>query len=91
LLPDALDAAGLESFLCHELRIRDGNSVWRIIYRVDEDAIILVEVFKKKTRSTPKPIVDVCRSRLAKYDKDIGWLHLHLAGRARAHGASTGG
>jgi phage-related protein len=57
---------------CHELRIRDGNVVWRIIYRIDHDAIILVEVFKKKTRSTPKQIVDVCRSRLAKYDEDIG-------------------
>jgi phage-related protein len=55
---------------CHELRIRDRNVTWRIICRIDEDAIVLVEVFKEKTRSTPKSVVDVCRSRLAKYDKD---------------------
>jgi phage-related protein len=55
---------------CHELRIRDGNVIWRIVYRIDEDAIVAVEIFKKKTRATPKSVVDVCRSRLAKYDRD---------------------
>ena len=27
---------------CHELRITDENSIWRIIYRIDSDAIIIL-------------------------------------------------
>lgn len=38
---------------CHELRIQDANDTWRIIYRVDLDAIIITEVFSKKTQATP--------------------------------------
>jgi phage-related protein len=37
---------------CHELRIRDQNKNWRIIYRVDDDAIVVVEVYPKTTRQT---------------------------------------
>ena len=33
---------------CHELRVPDGNN-WRIAYRIDEDAILFLEVFAKKT------------------------------------------
>lgn len=39
---------------CHELRINDENSTWRIIYRIDKDAVIILEVFNKKTQQTPK-------------------------------------
>ena len=39
---------------CHELRITDDNSIWRILYRIDNDAILILEVFKKKTQRTPK-------------------------------------
>ena len=38
---------------CHELRIDDQNIKWRIIYRIDSDAIVIVEVFKKTTKRTP--------------------------------------
>src|SRR3990170_3370255 len=34
---------------CHELRVVDERETWRIIYRVDADAIVIVEVFAKKT------------------------------------------
>ena len=34
---------------CHELRITDKNLIWRIIYRIDMDAIIILDVFEKKT------------------------------------------
>lgn len=44
---------------CHELRINDDKATWRIIYRIDEDAIIILEVFKKKTRQTPPKVIDV--------------------------------
>ena len=34
---------------CHELRLNDNDKTWRIIYRIDSDAIILLEVFQKQT------------------------------------------
>lgn len=56
---------------CHELRIRDKNTSWRVIYRIDTDAIVVVEVFAKTARQTPKGIVSVCRARLAAYDSTV--------------------
>ncbi len=35
---------------CHELRVTDENKTWRVIYGIDDDAIIIVEVFEKKTQ-----------------------------------------
>ncbi len=31
---------------------------WRTIYRVDPDAIVILEVFSKKTRTTPKSVIE---------------------------------
>jgi phage-related protein len=56
----------------HELRIVDQGSTWRIVYRVDPDAIVIAEVFAKRTRETPQRIVEVCRRRLAQYDRIVG-------------------
>ena len=53
---------------CHELRINDASGNWRLVYRIDSDAIVIVEVFSKKTQVTPKTVVDVCRKRLKEYD-----------------------
>jgi phage-related protein len=53
---------------CHELRIRDAEKNWRIIYRIDDDAILIVEVFNKSTRTIPKNVIDICKKRLSKYD-----------------------
>ena len=39
---------------CHELRIIDEESTWRIIYRLDADAVVILEVFSKKTTATPR-------------------------------------
>ncbi|MEH2354803.1 type II toxin-antitoxin system RelE/ParE family toxin [Nostoc sp.] len=55
---------------CHELCIRDADKNWRIIYRIDDDAILIVEVFNKTTRTTSKKIIEVCKKRLSKYDTD---------------------
>ncbi|OGU29679.1 MAG: transposase [Ignavibacteria bacterium GWA2_55_11] len=52
----------------HELRVNDERITWRIIYRLDSDAIVIVEVFEKKTRTTPKTVIDTCRRRLKQYD-----------------------
>lgn len=54
---------------CYELRIPDGNSSWRIVYRADSDAIVILHVFSKKGRKTPKHVLDTCRARLRAYDR----------------------
>src|SRR5438034_8932941 len=54
---------------CHELRIPDQDVTWRIMYRVDSDAVIVAEVFAKKTQATPQQVIDVCKKRLRDYDK----------------------
>jgi phage-related protein len=54
---------------CHELRIPDEDANWRIIYRTDADAIVIGEVFAKKTGKTPKKIIDVCKRRFKRYDE----------------------
>jgi len=56
---------------CHELRIQDEKLTWRIIYRIDPDAIVIVEVFEKKTHQTSKQIINNCRKRLRQYDAII--------------------
>ncbi len=53
---------------CHELRITDDDSTWRIVYRTDPDAVIIVEVFSKKTAQTPKRVIEICKKRLKEYD-----------------------
>ncbi len=53
---------------CHELRIVDGDSTWRIMYRTDRDAVIIAEVFKKKTSQTPKRVIATSTAQLREYD-----------------------
>ena len=55
---------------CHELRFTDENKIWRIVYRIDEDAIVIAEVFEKKTTKTPKYVIDNCKNRLRNYDDE---------------------
>jgi phage-related protein len=57
---------------CHELRITDGPREWRIIYRIDTDAIVIGDVFAKTTKKTPNRVLDQCRRRFARYDHDGG-------------------
>ena len=38
---------------CHELRVRDKDKNWRLIYRIDDDRILIVEVFNKTTQQLP--------------------------------------
>ena len=55
---------------CHELRVKDGNRTWRVVYRVEEDAIVILDVFSKKTRATPKHVIDRCKRRLRRYERE---------------------
>jgi phage-related protein len=52
---------------CHELRIDDGGITWRLVYHLEPDAVVILEVFQKKSRTTPKQIVEVTRRRLRSY------------------------
>lgn len=54
---------------CHELRIDEADVTWRIFYRTDPDAILILDVLKKKTEATPKSVIDACRRRLTEYDR----------------------
>lgn len=55
---------------CHELRIPDAHTTWRIVYRIDSDAIVILEVFKKDTAQTPKRVIETCKCRMRAYDHD---------------------
>lgn len=55
---------------CHELRVKDGNRTWRIIYHIADDAIVILDVFAKKTRSTPNQVIERCRRRLGRYESE---------------------
>jgi phage-related protein len=52
---------------CHELRIDDEDNTWRIIYRIDIDAIVILEVFEKKTQKTPRHVIMDCKRRIRLY------------------------
>ena len=56
---------------CHEFRVTDADMSWRVIYRIDADAIIVVSVFSKKTTTTPTSVMQTCRKRLAEYDQAL--------------------
>ena len=56
---------------CYELRVNDEHKTWRIIYRIDPDAIVICEVFEKETPRTPKSVIDICQQRLTRYDADV--------------------
>jgi len=53
---------------CHELRIVNARIHWRIIFRIDHDAIIILEVFRKTTQQTPVQVINTCKTRIKHYD-----------------------
>ncbi|MBI4790965.1 MAG: type II toxin-antitoxin system RelE/ParE family toxin [Chloroflexi bacterium] len=55
---------------CHELRVTDKRKTWRVIYRIDADAIVILEVFEKQTTGTPAQVIETCQRRLRDYDSD---------------------
>ena len=54
---------------CLELRVRDAKKNWRIMIRVDDDAVVVMEVFEKKTRTTSSKVIATCKDRLKRYDE----------------------
>ena len=52
---------------CHELRVRDADQTWRVVYALEDDAVVILEVFSKKTQQTPKAVIDASKRRLRQY------------------------
>src|SRR5882757_8041628 len=53
---------------CGALRVRDSERNWRIMYRIDTDAVLVLEVYPKKTRRIPDEVIDRCRERIKRYE-----------------------
>lgn len=53
---------------CIELRVTDENVTWRVMCRIDPDAVLVIHTFSKKTQTTPKSVINLCKKRLALYD-----------------------
>jgi len=53
---------------CHEIRIVDENRQWRVVYRIDADAVLVLDVFPKTTRKTPDRVIATCKERCKAYD-----------------------
>ena len=56
---------------CGALRVRDAGHIWRIMYRIDSDAILVLEVYAKKTPKIPDEVIKRCQDRLKRYDEAI--------------------
>jgi phage-related protein len=56
---------------CHELRVTDKEHEWRIVYRIDGDAIVIGEVFEKKTAKTARNVIERCQKRFEVYDRVV--------------------
>ena len=48
--------------------LADKANVKSVFYRIDTDAIVIAEVFAKKSAKTPKAVLETCRRRLKEYD-----------------------
>ncbi|MFO0885907.1 MAG: type II toxin-antitoxin system RelE/ParE family toxin [Pirellulales bacterium] len=56
---------------CGAIRVRDAQHNWRIMYRIDPDAILILEVYPKKTRKIPDEVIERCQQRLKQYDSAV--------------------
>jgi phage-related protein len=54
---------------CHELRVQDETVTWRLVYRIDPKAIVVVDEFSKKTQATSRAVIDGCQKRLRAFDQ----------------------
>ena len=53
------------------MRVTDADTEWRLVYYIAPDAIVVLDVFRKTTRATPRNVIDNCKARLAKYKEDF--------------------
>ena len=50
----------------------DRDATWRLTYYFDAEAVAILEVFSKKTKTTTRRVIDTCKKRLAQYKDIIG-------------------
>ena len=56
-----------------ETRVEAGYLLRRLqagekLSRIDDDAIVLLEVFEKQSKQTPRSVIEACKRRLRDYD-----------------------
>jgi phage-related protein len=56
---------------CHELRVTDAGGEWRLIYALTGKAVVVLDVFKKTTRTTPQTVIMQCTRRLSEYHRRL--------------------
>lgn len=56
---------------CGALRVRDDKHSWRIMYRLDTDAVVIIDVHAKKTAKIPDEVIARCKTRLKRYDDAV--------------------
>ena len=54
---------------CHELRVKDSRHHWRIVYRLDCDAVLVASIFAKKGKAMQNREFRAAAIRSAAYDK----------------------
>ena len=55
---------------CHELRVNDSEQSWRVLYRADRGAVLVLALFSKKTVKTPRRVMEQSKRLLRRYDED---------------------
>ncbi len=55
---------------CYELRIRDKDQIYRIVYQVNTDCILIVHWFLKKSGKISKKDLAICKQRIRDFKKD---------------------
>ena len=53
---------------CGALRVRDAEHNWRIMFRIDTDAVLILEVYAKKMQKITDDVIQRCQQRLKRYD-----------------------
>src|ERR1700730_15866604 len=70
---------------CHEPRIQDAGITWRLIYRTDPDAVVILEAFGKKNRTTKS-----CRRAVQKETEGLRQSVRAREGASRPGGGRSG-
>jgi phage-related protein len=51
--------------------VTDADLTWRIVYHLESEAVVILDVFTKKTQATPEATIENCQKRLAAYRKAV--------------------
>jgi hypothetical protein len=70
---------------CHELRITDAGKIWRVIYRLDGDAIVIADVFKRRRNKRQRALLPTA---VGAYGSMISWPGRNDHGREK-NGSSS--